>query len=188
MAITTTNRFEWSPIFAGAVIAIAISIVLMQFGAVIGLSSDTPLTLEGSLASWEIVATGIWILWVQILSSFAGGYAAGYLRSPTLDYKPHVNELHDGLYGLSVWATSTVAIFIGVAIAAGVAGMIAAEADVPNTVDILTDTEQNTAIIFAFATGAISLASAVAAWWAATMGGDHRFNNVDFSKHLTFKK
>lgn len=188
MSTLTFNRFEWGVVFAGSVVATALTIVLMQFGSVISLSADTPLTNEGSLAAWQVIATGIWILWVQLLASLAGGYSAGYLRSPTPDYKPHVNELHDGIYGLAVWATSTIAIFLGAAAAAAVGVLAVAETDVTETINALTDAEQNTAIIFAFATGATSLLSAVAAWWASTMGGEHRSKNTDFSQSLSFKK
>jgi hypothetical protein len=160
----------------------------MQFGAAVGLSDDSPLRGEGSLASWGIIATGIWILWVQLLASLAGGYSAGFLRTPTPELPPHQNELKDGFYGLSVWATSTVLVFIGSAAVAAFASYVALANGTYEDPAIMSDYEQNAAIIFAFSLGAISLLSAVASWWAATMAGDHRLKGTDFSQHLSFKK
>lgn len=185
---STNPGFEWGVIFAGAAVACAISIVLMQFGSVIGLSADGPLIQLEDMATWAVIATGIWILWVQLLASLAGGYSAGYLRRPTPAYKPHENELHDGFYGFAVWAISTIAVFTAISIAAISATYIEVETGIYNVDGTMSDSEKNTAIIFAFITGATSLLSAVAAWWAATMGGDHRAQGTDFSTYLSFKK
>ncbi len=185
--IALTPRFEWGAIIAGAALALAITIVLLQFGAAIGLSSSAPLRGEANLASWGIIATGIWLLWVQLLSALAGGYLAGRMRTPQVGAIPHDVELRDGIIGLCTWAVSTVAVFIGASMAAGFASYIAAATGTYDTNQTLTDAEQNSAIIFAFAAGATSLLSAVAAWWAGTMGGDHRDQNTDFSTSLSFK-
>jgi preprotein translocase subunit SecG len=185
---THRSGFEWGAVIAGSIIACAISIVLLTFGSAIGLADDAPLRGEANLAAWSVIATGIWLLWVQLLASFAGGYTAGYLRTPTPSYSAHENELHNGLYGFATWATSTVLVFIGMALAAAVTAlvMVQPEADTGMT-NTMTDTEQNTAIIFAFVTGATALLSAVAAWWAATMGGEHRALGTDFSHYISFK-
>ncbi len=187
--ISTHNGFEWGVVFAGSAIACAITIVMMQFGSAIGLSADSPLMGGENLAHWSIVATGIWILWVQLLGSLSGGYVAGYLRRPTAGYTAYENELHDGIYGFCVWAISTLAVFTVFSLVAYGASYIDA-ISTPITEEpvlALTDREQNVALIFAFVLGSTSLLSAVAAWWAATMGGDHRANGTDFSAQLTFK-
>lgn len=185
---SSANHFQWSPVFAGTVVALAIVVVLMQFGTAIGLSASAPLRGEGHIASWGVVATGVWILWVQLLASFAGGYSAGYLRTPTPDLKSHQNEITDGFYGLSVWATSAVLVFIGAAIAGVFATYVALASGTYEDPTVLSNSEKNAAIIFAFALGAISLLSAAASWWAATMAGEHRLREADFSSYLSFKK
>lgn len=182
------HRFEWGPVLVGTVLACAISIVFMQFGAAIGLADDAPLRGEGSIASWGIIAVGIWLLWVQLMASLAGGYAAGYSRSITPEATAHDNEMRDGLYGISVWATSTVLVFIAFSIAAIITSYIDAQAGGEITDGTVTDIEQNTAVIFAFILGSTSLLSGVTAWWAATMGGEHRLTGKDFSSRLSFKK
>lgn len=185
---TTPLGMQWSVIFSGAAAACAISIVLMQFGSIAGLSTDTPLRGEGSLASWGVIATGIWLLWVQLLASLAGGYIAGAMRSPTEYLSAHENEMRDGIYGLTTWAISTVGVFIVVSLGAAAATYAEIHTPTNEIADELTDNEQNAAIIFAFGAGATSLLSAVAAWWAAVKAGDHRDKKTDFSQNLSFLK
>lgn len=182
------SGLQWSTIFAGTAVACAISVVLLQFGSMIGLAADSPLRGEGSIASWGVIATGIWLLWISLLASLAGGYIAGAMRGATPYLTTHENEMRDGIYGLTVWATSTVAAFIVIALASAAAAYVELHTVTDEVIDVVTKEEQNATIIFAFAAGATSLISAAAAWWAATMAGDHRDNKVDFSKQLSFKK
>jgi len=178
---------QWSVIFAGAAVATAISIVLVQFGSIVGLSVDAPLRGEGFDMMKAALASGIWLLWVQLLASLAGGYIAGSMRSVTPYLSAHENEMRDGIYGLTVWAASTVAVFIAVSIAVAGAAYVEVNTAGEQIVDNLTESEENAAIVFAFAAGATSLISGVAAWWASVMGGDHRDKKTDFSKKLSFK-
>ncbi|MGE0754354.1 MAG: hypothetical protein AB7L92_04260 [Alphaproteobacteria bacterium] len=184
----TPYRFEWSVILMGAVLSIAISIVMLQFGSIIGLAADAPLRGEGSLAAWGIIASGLWLLWTQLLASLAGGYTAGRLRTANSALAEHENELRDGLCGLLVWAVGSVAVFIAVSFAGAFATYVSLLADTYRPLDNMTDTEKNTAIIFAFIVGSTSLMSAAAAWWAATCGGDHRDKGTDLSTHLSFRR
>lgn len=181
------HHFEWGVVFAGATVAAAISIVLMQFGSIIGLSSDYIVTGEAGMTHWAVIAIGLWLLAIQLTASATGGYMAGRLRSSTTDLLPHENEVRDGFYGLTVWAASTVAVFI--AISAGSAFFVSIEAadGVADLTPDLLDKEQNASIVFAFILGATSLVSAVIAWAAATLGGDHRDTKADHSYCLTFK-
>lgn len=181
------HSIEWSAIFAGTAVAIATTLILSQFGSVIGLSSDGALVGKVTLANWAVIATGIWLLWVQLFASITGGYIAGRMRSITSDHSAYENELKDGIYGLITWAVSTLAIFIVVGLAAAFGVLIDSingNLDVPTT---LSDKEQNMAIVYAFILGSISLVSAVASWWAATVGGDHRDKKTDFTKMISFK-
>ncbi len=185
--ITNHNHFEWCTVFAGAVIAIATMLVLSQFGSVIGLSSDGLLASKVDLAQWAVIATGIWLLWVQLISAVLGGYITGRMRTKSLDATPHESELRDGIYGLATWATSTIVIFavVGLGIAFSILiDSMNGELAVPTE---MTDVEQNTTVIFAFILGATSLVSAVASWWASTVGGNHRDKGTDFSKIVSFK-
>ena len=189
MSITHThNHFCMSAVFAGTFIALAVTIVLSQFGLALGLSSETAFDADISLLSWNVIAVGIWLLWVQLISSILGGYAAGYLHAPQPDFKPYENEVIDGFYGLSTWALSTFIIFIGISLYALSAAFFATDGAEESITETLSNAEENSVIVYAFVTGATSLVSAVAAWWAATMAGDHRLKGTDFSKEISFKK
>jgi len=183
--------FQWSVILSGVAVALALTVVLTQFGGAIGLTADGPLRGEGRIASWGVIAAGIWILWTQLLSSLAGGYVSGYLRIPTPEFLPHENELRDGLHGLTVWAASTVLVFIAIAVATFGASFVATQSDsaqASHAVAVVKHTKENAAVIFAFAHGAISLLSGVASWWAATKGGEHRLGAHDHSPVWSFRQ
>lgn len=185
--INAPSRLDMNAILIGTFIALAVSIVLLEFGAAIGLSSETAFDADISLLSWNVVAVGIWLLWVQLIAAVLGGYAAGFLRTPHIEYKVHVNEVIDGFYGLSVWALSTIAMTIGVSVAALVTTVLAVD-QTEGIQETLSNAEENSLVIYAFVLGATSLVSAAASWWAATVGGDHRFKETDFSKQISFRK
>lgn len=187
--MTNSNHqhpIEWSAIFAGAAVAIATTLILSQFGSIIGLTSNGFLSGKVTLANWAVIATGIWLLWVQLFSSVIGGYISGRMRLITSENSAYENELKDGFHGLITWALSTLAIFVFVGLAAAFSILI----DSMNgnlKVPTLTDKEQNMAVIYAFILGSTSLVSSVASWWAATVGGDHRDQKTDFAKVISFK-
>ncbi len=183
---TGASYVEWSAVLAGTVLAASISIVLLQFGSAVGLAVTTPLRGEDWRGSAGIVATGLWVLWTQVTASIAGGYLAGRLRAPVGNSSEHEREIRDGAHGLLVWATGTVAVFAAVSAAGALAALV--RDDAADTGITPTVSEQNAIIIFAFIAASVSLVSGVAAWWAATMGGDHRDKSVDYSHFVSFRK
>jgi hypothetical protein len=177
-------------IIAGAVLALAISLILTHFGSAIGLAVDSDVRWTEDNATKGIIATGLWILWIQILASIAGGYLAGRMRQPAPEVPHHEQEMRDGMHGLLVWATGTVAVAIGLAVAAAVAAA-SNDPDTANAADRaeeFADLHRTASIIFAFTTAASSFVAAAASWWAATMGGEHRDKAVDHSRYVSFRK
>ena len=75
------SRVDWGAVFAGAVVATAIGLVLLTFGAGLGLSVTSPYEGEGMGPVAYAIAAGLWILWVQLLSFSIGGYIAARLRA-----------------------------------------------------------------------------------------------------------
>ncbi|HPD83521.1 MAG: hypothetical protein R3D88_04630 [Alphaproteobacteria bacterium] len=181
------HHFEWGVVLAGTVIATTLSVIFMQFGSIVGLSSDAVLSANVTMTHWAVIAIGLWILATQMAASAVGGYTAGRLRSRTPDLTPHENEVRDGFYGLSVWATSTAVVAVVAGISALVALFIDSEVGPLDITPDLADREQSVAIIFAFILGSSSLVSAVIAWACATLGGDHRDTGKDFTHCLSFK-
>jgi len=181
----TPSYVSWSAVFAGAVISIAISVVLLQFGAAVGFAAVTHFTATTVIKPWGVIAVAFWLLWVQLLASVLGGYLAGRLRHTVPDATEQESEIRDGAHGLLVWATGTVAVAIAVAVTTF---WTALAPHAPEPVVTLTADQQANMkamhIIYAFSAGATSVVSAAAAWFAATKGGDHRDNNVDSSDLL----
>jgi hypothetical protein len=115
---------EWGAVLAGAVLAAAISFVLLTFGTAIGLSAASPWPNAG--ASVKLIASlaVFWALAQQIGAFMAGGYVAGRMRSRWHE-KGHEAEFRDGLHGGLVWAVGVVigaALFFSTAGAATKAG------------------------------------------------------------------
>src|ERR1700750_3028287 len=71
---------SWGAIFAGAVVAVALSVVLLTLGAGLGFASVSLYSGEGASASGVSVAALIWLIVTQWLSAGVGGYVAGRLR------------------------------------------------------------------------------------------------------------
>lgn len=103
------SYIDWPAIFAGASIAAAISLVLLTFGTALGLSLTS--AREGQSASlfWIAVIGGLWLLWVQVSASMAGGYLAGRMRRRHGDATEYESDIRDGSHGLVVWAVATLA-------------------------------------------------------------------------------
>jgi hypothetical protein len=149
---------EWGAVFAGAVLAAALSFVLLTFGTAIGLSATSP--WPGSGLSAKVIASiaVFWVMAQQIGSVMAGAYIAGRMRSRWHE-TGHEAELRDGLHGALVWAVgvliSALLVFAtagavaraGADLASKAAGSMTSSADAMDTVldTMLRPTGQATA-------------------------------------------
>ena len=106
---------QWTPIFAGALAATALSLILVTFAAAVGLgvSSTAPTWRDASAALW--ILSGIYLVLQAVISFGFGAYIAGRLRRPLAAGPSDQVETRDGLHGLAVWA---LAIVLGAAVAA----------------------------------------------------------------------
>lgn len=166
---------EWGAIMGGCAIAVAISTTLMQFGFAVGLSAGASM-LESGAASWNVLVAGLWVIWVALASSSAGGYIAGRMRTRRIDASAHESDFRDGIHGLAVWAVTTIIAGFFLTLLTGLTATVSTTAEVSATVERFTG---NTTAIFAFSTAAAAAISAGAAWWASTLGGEHRDEGID---------
>lgn len=113
---------EWGAVFAGAVLAAAISFVLLTFGAAIGLSATSPWPNSGVSAKLIATLALLWAMMQQIGAFMVGGYVAGRMRSRWREPTQHEVEFRDGLHGGLVWA---VGIVIAAALVMATAGAAA---------------------------------------------------------------
>ncbi|MCC5975309.1 MAG: hypothetical protein JJT81_14835 [Rubellimicrobium sp.] len=123
---------DWAAILAGGVFALALSFLLISFGAGLGLSLTSPYRGEGVSAAWLAIAAGIWFVWTMVTSFGAGGYLAGRMRRRIGDATPDEVETRDGVHGLMVWATG--ALVSTLLVASGVGGLLSAGSSAAGTV------------------------------------------------------
>jgi hypothetical protein len=77
LGLGLAGRISWSAIFAGAVVTLAVSLLLALLGAGLGASSVSPLQQANP---FEGLGKGaiIWLVISGIVAFFAGGWTAGY--------------------------------------------------------------------------------------------------------------
>ena len=99
---------SWTPIILGALMATALSSILLAFGATIGLgvTSAAPTWRDASAAL--AILSGLYLIIQAVVSFGVGGYIAG--RTRTASAASHVSEIEhrDGLHGLAAWALAVV--------------------------------------------------------------------------------
>ena len=112
---------EWGAVFTGAVLAAALSFVLLTFGTAIGLSATSPWPNSGLSAKVIASLAVFWAMAQQIGAIMIGGYVAGRMRSRWHE-SGHESEFRDGLHGALVWA---VGVLISAALVFATAGTAA---------------------------------------------------------------
>ncbi|WP_050814895.1 hypothetical protein [Achromobacter arsenitoxydans] len=129
------SAVSWAAVFAGAVIAAALSLALLAGGTGLGFLSVSPWGDEGMSA--PAVGIGIigWMLFTQIVAYGIGGYVAGRLRTKWVDVHSDEVYFRDTAHGFLVWALSAVvsAALLGSAIASVASGAARAGAAMAGT-------------------------------------------------------
>jgi hypothetical protein len=106
--IVAPSYLGWTPAIAGALIATALSAVLIAFGTAIGLgvASAAPTWRDASVALWLL--SGIYLILVSLVSFGLGGYVAGRIQTTMPAADAGEVEYRDGLHGLAAWAIAVV--------------------------------------------------------------------------------
>jgi hypothetical protein len=117
---------HWTPILAGAIIAAALSFVLLSFGSAIGLGVGSPSSSWRDTSSALALLGGLWLVLTALASFGLGGYLAGRLRSPWTSLPADEVEFRDGVHGLMVWG---LAIVLGAFLALGATRTVAGGGD-----------------------------------------------------------
>ena len=110
-----SRSVNWTPAILGALVATALSSILLAFGATVGLgiSSTAPTWRDASAALW--ILSGLFLIIQAALSFGVGGYIAGRTSVGVAASDPTEVEHRDGLHGLAAWA---IAVVLGLAFAA----------------------------------------------------------------------
>jgi nucleoid DNA-binding protein len=97
---------DWPAIFAGAIIASAIIVLMTAFGSAIGLSLRSP--YQGPSPKLFYVVLALWFTWITVSCFAAGAYVTGRMRRPIDGSTTHEVHVRDGAHGLVVWAVVVV--------------------------------------------------------------------------------
>lgn len=121
---SAVSAVSWAAVFAGAVIAAALSLALFAGGTGLGFLSVSPWSDEGMSAPAVGISIIAWMLFTQIISYGIGGYVAGRLRTKWVDVHSDEVYFRDTAHGFLVWALSAVvsAALLGSAIATVASG------------------------------------------------------------------
>lgn len=124
LSASNNSSVSWAAIFAGAVSAAALTLIMLILGFGLGFSVISPWQNEG--VSMEAIgwSTVIWLTITQIVSAGLGGYIAGRLRTRWTDINIDEIYFRDTAHGLISWAVATllVATFILSSVGAAISG------------------------------------------------------------------
>jgi hypothetical protein len=112
-AQASPSAVSWAAVFAGGVSAAAVAVMLSLCGVGLGLASVSPWHGQGVSVAGFTVLAAIWLILVQWIASFVGGYMAGRLRTKYVAV--HTDEVffRDTAHGFLAWA---LAILFGAAV------------------------------------------------------------------------
>lgn len=196
--------------FAGAAIATALGLILLGFGAALGLSFASPYDGEGMEPAAFAIAAGLYLLWVQVMAFFIGGYVTTRMATRAPGISEHEADVRDGLHGLVTWGVGVIA--AGVIAFVGLGGIGAASrmpqdqvsASVdrvvergvdqsaaqeqakapdndPTAAEARAEVARKWSVIAAFISAASLLVGAAASFYGAHSGGNHRDKNTQWA-------
>jgi hypothetical protein len=104
----SASGVSWAAISAGALVAAALSLILLALGAGAGLSSLSPWSNSGVSPAAVGIGALVWLAVIEIVASSIGGYMAGRLRTKWVNV--HTDEVYfrDTAHGFLVWAVALV--------------------------------------------------------------------------------
>jgi hypothetical protein len=163
------SAVAWSAVWAGAVVAIGITLILLPLGSGFGLTQASAWPGLGASPREFTVGAGIWLIIMQWVSSLFGGYIAGRMRTR---WQIHTDEVffRDTAHGLLAWAVSTIA----VALVAVLGSSLATAAVTPLDVSVnlqAAEAARKAAASFSIIGGLSLMVGAFIASVAAVLGG-----------------
>jgi cytochrome bd-type quinol oxidase subunit 2 len=166
------SAVSWAAIFAGAVAALALAVVLTSLAAGFGLRFATPWPGPRNVSADFTPILGAWMIVAQVLSAALGGYLAGRLRTKWLNVHGHEVHFRDTAHGLLAWALSTVlgAVLAATVLAQPIDPALAGEILDPANLQRQTDIAAQLSLFM----GIGLLLSAFIASVAAALGGIRR--------------
>jgi hypothetical protein len=134
-------RLEWSSIVFGAMVATAVSSILLTFAVSVGLgvSSASPTWRDASVALWLL--SGVFLVLQALISFGCGGYLAARTRARYSDTVAEEVERRDGWQGIATWALAVLLSII-------IATLVAIAGSRPSAVSSLGSTSEPSALSY----------------------------------------
>lgn len=101
---------SWAAIICGAVVASAISLVLIALGTGLNLASVSPWAGIGVTSTTFTAMTAIWFIVIQWVASGLGGYLSGRLRTKWVGVHTHEVFFRDTAHGFATWALASLVV------------------------------------------------------------------------------
>src|SRR6201992_1073410 len=98
----------WPAVLAGAVASLALTLVLLSFGAGMGFAVVSPWGNSGVSATTFKIGTGLYFIVMAMISSAIGGYLAGRLRTRWVGVQTTEVHFRDTAHGFLAWALASV--------------------------------------------------------------------------------
>jgi hypothetical protein len=99
---------SWAAVVAGAVASLALTLLLLSFGAGMGFAVVSPWGNSGVSATTFQIGTGLFFVVMAMISSALGGYLAGRLRSRWIGVRSSEVLFRDSAHGFLAWALASV--------------------------------------------------------------------------------
>jgi hypothetical protein len=109
---STASAASWPAIFAGAVVAVAVSFILVALGGGLGFAIISPWPGHGASATAFTINAAIWLIVSQWVSAAVGGYMAGRLRTKWVGTHTHEVFFRDTAHGLVTWSVATLLVVL----------------------------------------------------------------------------
>ncbi|AKM33190.1 hypothetical protein AB870_23435 (plasmid) [Pandoraea faecigallinarum] len=102
------SAVSWGAVFAGAVIAAAVSAMLLTGGSGLGFLSMSPWSNAAPPVAALAIGSIVWLLVSQIIAYGVGGFITGRLRTKWSDALPDEVYFRDTAHGFVMWAVSVI--------------------------------------------------------------------------------
>jgi hypothetical protein len=99
---------SWPAVAAGAVASLALTLLLLSFGAGMGFAIVSPWGNSGVSAATFEIGTGLFFIVMAMISSSLGGYLAGRLRAKWVGVRDAEVLFRDSAHGFLAWAFASV--------------------------------------------------------------------------------
>lgn len=99
---------SWAAVAAGAVASLALTLLLLSFGAGMGFAVVSPWGNSGVSSTTFEIGTGLYFVVMAMISSALGGYLAGRLRTKWIGVQTTEVRFRDSAHGFLAWAAASV--------------------------------------------------------------------------------